>query len=245
MQIKGIKAIEIMAVMVSLIVGFIFYQHFQPEILSSPGEETVDAAQIKAAPWEAYSGKMAGEGILHLKGREDLEGVNSGDHAVINTKELIATDVYGLKSWVDPYSLTKRRITRRTMVSTGKRAAQVRKGPGWRPESYQEYYLVRLPDASYCFARIPEAYVRQLKQDGEITLPIGQKRNTSQAEQSYLTEIGSDYGADPSYLLYMVDDGWGEKTHFMFFLIRFGAAAVLFFLLAVGSIMILGKKEPL
>lgn len=241
MQMTFIKAIQIIIVAVSMAVGFLFYQHFQPEIFMMPEEEIIGTAEIKADPSRNYSGKTAGEGIVHLNGAKELEQLSGSDYVTITTKEIIATNVYGLKPWVNPYSLTQMRLSGGRMVSNGRRAAEATRGRAVRAEAYQEYYLIRLPDSGYCLAQVSEAYVRRLKKGEEVTLPIGKKQTTPGEAQKYLKEIGNTYGADTSYLLYMVDDEWGEANYFRLFLIRFGAAIGVFFFLSVGLLLLLGK----
>ncbi len=244
MQTQGIHAIQLIAVAFSMIIGFWFYQRFQPEILMKTEGEVITAADISANPIGNYSGKTAGEGIPHLSGKEDFEELGSSDYVTVTTKEIIHTNIYGLKSWVNPTSLTRRRMSGGRTVSTGKRAPKVRKGPGVRAEAYQEYYLIRLADSTYCFARLSAAYVWRLKKEEEITLPMGKKQATSPEERNYLAEAGERYGADTSYLLYMVDEEGEEKKEFTFFLIRFGAAAGVCFVLAVGLMLLMGKIFP-
>ena len=59
-----IKRTEILAVIVSLIAGFLFYQYFQPEMFHQSEREQVDADRIQAAPWE-YRG--SGEGSISIQ----------------------------------------------------------------------------------------------------------------------------------------------------------------------------------
>lgn len=245
MQKKVIKVIQAVVVAASMAVGFLFYQRFQPESFMKEEGEAVSMADIHADPTGNHAGKTAGEDIPRLTGREELEQLIVGDYAAITTKEIMATNVYSLKPWVDPYSLTKIRLSSGRTASTGRRASEATKGPGARAEAYQEYYLVRLPDSAYCLAQFSAAYERKIKQEEEITLPIGQKQTTSHEAREYLADICREYGADPSYLLYMVDDGWGEANHFTLFLIRFGAAVGVFFVLAVGLFLLLGKVFPM
>lgn len=244
MQTKIIKTIQFILVAASMAAGFLFYQRFQPELLMKPEGEIIGMAQINANPIGNYSGKTAGEDVPHLNRIEELEQLSSNAYVSVTTGEMISTDVYGLKPWVDPYSLTKVRSSGGRMVSTGRRAPAVTKGPAVRAEAYQEYYLIRLADSGYCFAQVSAAYAWQLKEGEELTLPIGQKRATSNEERRYLEEMGNAYGADTSYLLYMVDDEWGEENHFTLFLIRFGASAGVFFVLATGLLLLLGKVFP-
>lgn len=244
MQMTLMKTIQFIFVAASMIAGFLFYQRFQPEIFMAPEEKVIGAEEIHADPSGNYSGKTAGEGIVHLNGINELEQLNSSDYVTVTTEEIIATDVYGRKPWVDPYRLTGMRMSSGRTVSTGRRAKEATKGPAVRAEAYQEYYLIRLPDFRYCLAQLSPAYVRRLNKGEEMTLPMGQKKATSNEARKYLEDIGKAYGADTSYLLYMVDDEWGEENHFRFFLIRIGVSAGVFFFLAVGSLLLLRKVFP-
>ena len=71
-----------------------------------------------------------------------------------------------------------------------------------------------------------------------MTLPIADKKKVnSQEARTYLRGVCDKYGADVTYTLYMVDNEWGQENHFTLFIIRFGAAAVLFFALAVALVL--------
>lgn len=160
----------------------------------------------------------------------------------ITTEEIVGTYVYRLKPWVDPYSLTRVRTSGGRSVSTGRRAPETTKGPALRAEAYQEYYLVKLPDSTYVLAQFGGVFAGKIKKEEKITLPIGQRRTVPDKARQYLTDICQEYGADMTYMLYMVDDAWGEEKDFTLFLLRFGAAAGVFFLLSVGLVLTLNKK---
>ncbi len=241
MKTKIVKVIQILFVAASMVAGFLFYQRFSPEAFLMPKEEIIGEAQIQADPSESYTGKTAGEGIPHLSGIAEYDQLGTYDYVSVTTDEIISTDVYGLKPWVDPYSLTRMRLSGGHTVSTGRRAPEVREGLAVRAEAYQEYYLIRLPAAGYCLAQFSEACVRQLNQEGEVTLPIGKKQTTSKEARKYLEDMGNAYEADTSYVLYMVDDDWGEENHFRLFLIRFGASVGVFLVLAVALLLLLEK----
>ena len=241
MKTKIVKVIQILFVAFSMAAGFLFYQRFSPEAFLTPKEEIIGEAEIQADPSESYTGKTAGEGIPHLSGIAEYDQLSTYDYVTVTTDEIISTDIYGLKPWVDPYSLTRMRLSGGHTVSTGRRAPEVREGLAVRAEAYQEYYLIRLPDAGYCLAQFSEAYVRQLNQEEEVTLPIGKKQTTSKEARKYLEDMGNAYEADTSYVLYMADDDWGEENHFHLFLIRFGAAAGVFLVLAVALLLLLEK----
>lgn len=169
MQRKVIKVIQAMVVAASMVAGFMFYQRFSPEGFMMKEGAVVSMADIHADPTGNHAGKAAGEDIPRLTGREELGQLIVGDYAAITTKEIMATNVYSLKPWVDPYSLTKIRLSSGRTASTGRRASEATKGSGVR----------------------------------------------------------------------------AEANHFTLFLIRFGAAVGVFFVLAVGLFLLLGKVFPM
>lgn len=91
------------------------------------------------------------------------------------------------------------------------------KGPALRAEAYQEYYLVKLPDSTYVLAQFGGVFAGKIKKEEKITLPIGQRRTVPDKARQYLTDICREYGADTTYMLYMVDDAWGRKRTLLFF----------------------------
>lgn len=235
------KVILVAIVAVSMVIGFLFYQRFQPEAFIMPEEEIVGRTEILAGTKETYSGKTAGDGIPHIESNQELESLGGNDYAVITSGEILATGIYGRKPWVNPYSLSSVGSAGRRRMSTGKKAPEAVKGIPVRAEAYQEYYLIRLPDAGYCLAQLGEAYAARLKKGEEVILPMGKKRDTPVEARNYLKDYGESHGVNTSYMLYMVDDEWGEKSHFSLFLIRMGAAAGVFFVLAVGMILVVEK----
>ncbi len=235
------KVIRVTIVAVSMVTGFLFYQHFQPEAFILPEEEIVGMREVLTGPDETYTGKTAGEGFPHLESIRELESMGSSDYAVVTAREILATGIYGRKPWVNPYGLTNVRSAGGRGRYTGRRAPEAVEGIPVRAEAYQEYYLIRLPDEGYILAQLGEAYAARLKKGEEVILPMGKKRDTPVEARNYLKDYGESYGVNTSYLVYMVDDEWGEKNHFSMFLIRMGAAAGVFFVLAVGMILAVEK----
>lgn len=129
------------------------------------------------------------------------------------------------------------------MVSTGRKAPEVTDSAIQAVEYYQEYYLICLEDGTYIPAQLDDSYREKIESGKAALLPLGiKKTNTNEARQ-YLKEICEEYGADDTCTLYMIDDNWQEEHEFTFFLIKFTVAAVVFFVLAVGLLMLAEKLQ--
>lgn len=107
--------------------------------------------------------------------------------------------------------------------------------------SYQPYYLLELPDHTYIVAQIPKETARAIENGERVTLPIGQKVSTTRAARNELSAVCAQYGADPDNMFYAFNDKWQEEHQFIFFLLRFGAAALLWFVLTAGLTLVGGK----
>ena len=108
----------------------------------------------------------------------------------ITTEEIVGTDVYRLKPWVDPYSLTRARTFGGRSVSTGRRALETTKEPALRAEAYQEYYLVKLPDSTYVLAQFSQVFAGKIKKEEKI---YGKRRNDGFGEYCGTVRAGSTY----------------------------------------------------
>ena len=175
---------------VSMIIGFWFYQRFNPEIFMGQEGEVIGQQEINANPTGNYAGKTAGQGILHLTGKEEAEQLGNTQWVTITTEEIVGTDVYRLKPWVDPYSLTRARTSGGRSVSTGRRAPETTKGPALRAEAYQEYYLVKLPDSTYVLAQFSQVFAGKIKKEVKI---YGKRRNDGFGEYCGTVRAGSTY----------------------------------------------------
>lgn len=242
-QSKIKKGIETAVIMLSLIVAFLVYRSIDPGKIIKPDSEPVTCAQIAAEPQKSYTGKTAGGDIPRLAGSSDFADIVGNTCVTAETQEIVATGIYSLNPWVDPYEITKMRNSRGRMVSTGRKAPEVTDSALQAVEYYQEYYLIRLEDGTYILAQFADSYRQKLEGKEAVTLPVGVKKTNTNAARQYLKEICEEYGADDTYTLYMIDDTWQEEHEFTFFLIKFGIAAVVFLILAVGLLIIIEKFE--
>lgn len=204
--------VETCIVVFSMVIAFLVFRNLDMETFIKPDDTPVTAAQIAASPSEDYAGKTAGDDIPRLSGIEDFKDMIGKDYATVEAVEVIPTGIYGLKSWVNPYEITKRRNSRGRLVSTDQRAPDATDSIVISAEYYQEYYLVRLPDQTYILAQFSDAYRDRLAAEGSVTLPIGIKKTTSNAAREYLESICDEYGAGNIFSLYMIDDTW-QKSH--------------------------------
>lgn len=240
MKRTAVIFLQCIVVLISIAAGFGVYRWFEPAILVKSLEEVIGQKEIEQNPSRRFScGKIAGEDIPHLMGTEELEGLKADgkdyreyEFITVVTDEIIGTNIYGRVPWVDPDTLGLRDYWREPERFSGT-APEATEGPAIRAEAYQEYYLVRLPDSSYVVAQLNPFYAQKVKR-GEVTLPIGLVYGTSEEAYVYLEEICREYGVDPSYTLYMLDEEWGAKMHLSNFFIRAGAAILVYLVLGVG-----------
>jgi len=209
------KVADVAIVAISFILAFLTFQRIDPEKLIKPD-----------------STHLAGEDTPRLSGREEFEALSGTDPVTAEPEEVVATGVYGLKPWVDPYKITRASTPNGRTVSTGRRAPDATDSAIMAAEHYQEFYLIRLPDQTYILAQFSRIYREEIEKGRAVTLPAGVKKPVSGEAQKYLKEICEAYGADSSCVLYLIDDEWQQEHDFQFFMIKLGIAAAVFF--AVG-----------
>lgn len=215
---------EVAIVAISFVLAFFTYQKIDPEKFIKPD-----------------STHLAGEDTPRLSGREEFEALVGTEPVTAEPEEVVATGVYGLKPWVDPYKITRATMPNGRSVSTGRRAPDATDNAITAVEHYQEFYLIRLPDQTYILAQFDRIYREEIEKGGTVTLPAGVKKPVSAEAQKYLREICEAYGADSSCVLYMIDDEWQQAHDAQFFMIKLGFAAVVFFVVGVSLFAFFGK----
>lgn len=215
---------EVAVVAASFILAFMTYRKIDPEKFIRPD-----------------STHLAEEDTPRLSGREEFEALAGTEPVTAEPGEVVATGVYGLKPWVDPYKIARTTMPNGRTVSTGRRAPDATDNAAMAVEHYQEYYLIRLPDQTYILAQFGRMYREEIERGGSVTLPTGVKRPVSAEAQKYLKEICEAYGADSSCVLYMIDDEWQQRHDFQFFVIRLGIAAAVFFAVGIPLFMLCGR----
>lgn len=237
------KGMEVVIVVISLIAAFLIFKNLKPEKFIKPDDTPVTTAQIASSPGENYTGKAAGEDIFRLSGKEDFEGLIGKDYATAEPAEVIATGIYGLNPWVDPYSITKIRNSNGRLISTGRKAPEIVDNAVSALEYYQEYYLIRLSDGTYILAQFSDVYREKIEKGEKTVLPIGVKKTNSSDAKQALKDICEEYGADNTFTLYMIDDEWQKEHENTFFIIKLAIAVAAFFILAISLLVILYKLE--
>ena len=230
------KIIVAVVVIPCLVVAFLFFQKFTPESFMKKDQTVIGQREIQADASKSYTGKRPGEDILRISSAEEFEG-SVEQYLTVSAKGVVQTGIYGLKPWVDPYSITKRRTSGGRMQSTGRRAQEATKLPAGNAEYYREYNLVQLEDGSYILAQFDSSYKKELRKGKTVLLPIGKKKTNSNEVRSSLQEICGQYGVDTTYTFYAVDDEWDQEHNFTLFMIRIGVAVLLFFVMSVGLIL--------
>lgn len=235
------KVILMTMTILAFVAAFLFFQRFQPETFMKKAGEPVEMGEIETGTSESYTGKTAGEDIPRITSIDDFERITDSDCVTVVPVSVAETGIYSLKPWVDPYKITKRRNSRGRTYSTGQRAPEVTDMLTSNAEYYREYYLIELEDSAYILAQFSASYRKEIEKGERVTLPIGVKKTNSDAASSALEKICSEYHADNTYTLYMADDEWDQDNYFTVFIVRFGAAAAVFFVLAMILFLGAGK----
>ena len=185
-----------------------------------------------------FTGSTAGADIPRLNGAADFsEILYELDYVTAEPVGIVPTGVYSLKPWVSHYNTR----TYRGRTTTGSRRAEVSTSSLDIWGNYNQYYLLELPDHTYILAQVPQAEADAIAKGKGLTLPIGQKVGMTNTARSHLAAVCEKYGADMDGVFYAFDNQWQKEHHSTLFLLRFGAAALLWFVLAVGLTLV-GEK---
>lgn len=225
----------------AFIVAFLFFQRFQPEAFLKKAGEPVGMEEIEADITGDHTGKTAGDDIPRIHSIGDFESITGSEYVTVVPASVIETGIYSLKPWVNPYEITKGRNSRGRTYSTGRKAPEVTDMLTANAEYYREYYLIELEDSSHILAQFSVSYQKEIEKGEQVTLPIGIKKTNSDAARLALEEICREYHADNTYTLYMADDEWDQENYFTVFIVRFGVAAAVFFVLAIILFLGAGK----
>ncbi len=241
---KKEKVILYISTILALAAAILFFFRWNPENLLWRTETPVTMSDIEQNKAVDFTGSPAGDDIFRLSGAEDFENMlNYVDYATAKPIKAIPTGVYSLKPWESYFS--SRTVNGRTGI--GRRRAEVIKSAAGLVENYNQYYLLGLSDGSYILAQLPQSKAAAIKKGKSVILPIGQKAGIPDAARNYLADICGEYGASMEGVLYTLDNEWYKEHSFTLFIIRFAAASVLFFILAVGLLLtgnkVFGIKE--
>lgn len=233
MREKLKKFIELVGGVIILFTSMLVYQEVKPESFLSYEEQAAELEEIKTNLRTDYVGKPAGETIPRLESQEEFERLIHEGYATITTDELIPTGVYRLLSWrafdiVREWGKIGHVRKKRNTVSWET------KWPLSDAVHYQEFYLARLSDSTHVLTVLSPGIERELREKGEITLPVGRKDTVYNKGRKLLSAICSEYEADPVYYLHMTDNTWLEEQEGIRVALRFIPAAAVFFLLIAG-----------
>ena len=219
------------SVLLSLVCASLLFLNWNPEALFRQEETPVTRNDIEQGGAEDFTGSAAGEDIPRLTGAADFsEILYDLDYVTAEPVGIVPTGVYSLKPWVSHYNTR----TYKGRTSTGSRRAEVSTSGLDIWGSYNPYYLLELPDHTYILAQIPQTEADAIARGESVTLPIGQKTGMTNAAWSRFAAVCGEYGADMDGVFYAFDNEWQEEHHTTLLLLRFGAAALLWFVLAVG-----------
>ena len=235
------KTILMTMTILAFIAAFLFFRRFEPEAFLKKEGVPVGMEEIKADISKSYTGKTAGEDIPRIASAGDFGSITGSEYVTCVPTGVVETGIYSLKPWVDPYEITKGRNSKGRLYSTGRRAPEITDMPAADAEYYREYYLIELEDSSYILAQFSASYQKKIEDGERVVLPVGLKKTNSDAAKSALKDICGMYHADHTYTLYMADDEWDQENNFTVFIVRFGAAAAVFFVTALLLFLGAGK----
>lgn len=219
------------SVLIALVCAALLFLNWNPESLFRRDEAPVTMSDIEQGGAEDFTGAAADGDIPRLTGAEDFsEMLFEVDYMTAEPVGIVSTGVYSLKAWVSHYNTN----TYKGRTSTGSRRAEATQSGVDIWGNYNPYYLLELPDHSYILAQIPQTEAAAIAKGESVTLPVSRKVGMTDTARSYLTAICGEYGADMDGVLYAFDNEWQEEHHNTLLLLRFGAAALLWFVLAVG-----------
>lgn len=231
---KKTNMIATVSVLIALIGAALLFFNWNPEALFKLNEPMVSMSDIEQNITTDFTGSPAGPDIPRLTGAEDFsEIIYLADYVTAEPVGIVQTGISSLSPWEDHYytQRVKGRATGRQI-----RLPEITSS-GWDfPGSYQPYYLLELPDHTYIVAQIPQETAKAIEKGKSVTLPIGQKVSMTSAARNELSSICAEYGADMDGVFYAFNDKWQEEHQFILMLLRFGAAALLWFVLVAGLI---------
>lgn len=231
---KKTNMIATVSVLIALVCATLFFFNWNPEVLFKLNEPMVSMSDIEQNITTDFIGSPAGSDIPRLNGAEDFsEIIYLADYVTAEPVGIVQTGISSLSPWEDHY------YTQRVKGRTTGRQIRLPEitSSGWDlPGSYLPYYLLELLDYTYIVAQIPQETAKAIEKGKSVTLPIGQKVSMTSAAQNELSAICEEYGADMDGMFYAFNDKWQEEHQFILLLLRFGAAALLWFVLLAGLI---------
>lgn len=232
---KRENIIPTISVLLSLICASVLFLKWNPETFFKQDERLVTMYDIEQGGAADFSGFAASEDITRLTGAADFsEILYDLDYVTAEPVGIVPTGVYSLKPWVSRYNTR----TYKGRTRTGSRRNEVSTSSLDIWGNYNQYYLLELPDHTYILAQIPQTEAGAIEKGESVTLPIGQKVGMTDTARNYLAAICEEYGTDMDGVFYAFNNEWQEEHHSTLLLLRFGAAALIWFVLAVGLTLI-------
>ena len=229
---KKTNMIATVSVLIALVCATLFFFNWNPEVLFKLNEPMVSMSDIEQNITTDFIGSPAGSDIPRLNGAEDFsEIIYLADYVTAEPVGIVQTGISSLSPWEDHY------YTQRVKGRTTGRQIRLPEitSSGWDlPGSYLPYYLLELPDHTSIVAQIPQETAKAIETGESVTLPIGQKIGMTDTARNHLSAICEEYEADMDGVFYAFDSEWQEEHHSTLLLVRFGVAALLWFVLAVG-----------
>lgn len=230
--------ISYISVFIALVIAFAIFIKFNPENLIRKNESPITLDDIANSKNTSFIGKPAGKDINQIVCKEDFEKmIFNVQYATTTPVNVIKTNVYSLKTWVNPYK--KKNSKRQTGV--GKRKASVIQSNINYHEDYIPYYIIKLPDNSHILAQMSQTTADKINSGEKIALPIGQKIGIPQTAKNYLSDICKQYGASTKGIFYTLDENWYKENYFVLLIIRGFTAFIGFIIIATFLIIAIEK----
>lgn len=235
------KAIPWVSFLISLFIGLLVVQWINPDAFIKEKGSPVTMEEILKNPTANFTGKIAGADIPKLSGAGAFNTMNvppqygtqyENQYVTATPLKVIATGIGSRNSWDNPYEVMGNYRRGRYVLP------EVNTIPIFFLGSYQEYYLIELPDGTYILAQFSDIYRQAVNRGTKVTLPIGIKKPNNALEKSYLKTVCEKYDAPVDFSLYMVDDAWYEEHDLLLLLIKFGCGAAVCFGLTLGLLTI-------
>lgn len=196
---KRKNIISVISVLFSLGCAFWLFLNWNPETLLKQEQQPVTMNDIEQGSREDFTGLPAGGDIPRLTGEVDFsEILYELDYVTAEPVGIVSTSVYSLKPWMGHYNTH----TYKGRTRTGSRRAEVSMSGFDIWDSYNQYYLVELPDHTFILAQIPQTEADAIAMGKNITLSIGQKIGMTDTARSYLADICKEYGVSMDGVFY-------------------------------------------
>lgn len=238
MEIKMEKIRTWTAAVLAIAAALFAFTNFSIEgyLWDKEKDDVVTAKELEEKTSDAYIGRPAAEDVKTVTTKEEYDGLMGSVEVVsVKPKAVIATGVYSLGKWSEPYVKSRKRATKRkkAQVLTSTFLARI-----WG--EYSQYYFIQLEDDSYILAQMNDCVADEIEKGEGLRIPLGHKIAYSQAAKNELDEMCQEYGADTNYVFYAIDDNWQKEHSFVLFISRVLAALASLIVVVIAATLLSG-----